>query len=156
MASPLLLQRSRSYPVPVERAFEFTLPAPLEEIFSRRYGPLPPIVRTEQDGIWGTVGQTRTIHTSDGGSVVERLTSVDAPGDFRYELGEFDGPLRFLAERVEGYWAFAPAGTGCRITWGWTVHPASEPAALVMPLFERVWNGYARQALERIEELVVE
>jgi Polyketide cyclase / dehydrase and lipid transport len=156
MASPLRLQRSRSYPVPVERAFEFTLPAPLEEIFSRRYGPLPPIVRTEQDGVWGAVGQSRTIHTSDGGSVVERLTSVDAPREFRYELGEIDGPLRFLASRVEGAWSFSPAGTGCRITWAWTVHPASGSAGLAMPVFARVWRGYARQALERIEDLTVE
>ncbi len=156
MASPLRLERSRTYPVPVERTFEFTLPAPLEEIFSRRYGPLPPIVRTDQDGVWGTVGQTRTIHTADGGTVVERLTSVDAPTDFRYELGDLTGPLRFLASRIEGVWAFAPAGTGCRITWGWTVHPASEPAGLAMPLFAKLWDGYARQALERIEELIVE
>lgn len=155
MPAPLQLQRSRTYPVAVEDAFAFVLPAPLEDIFSRRYGPLPPITRTEQDGVWGTAGQARTIHTSDGRSVREQLTGVKAPESFGYELTELTGPLALLTTRIEGRWSFSPAGTGCRITWGWTVHPASEPAALAMPLFGRLWSGYARLALERIEELIV-
>ncbi|MGZ4450157.1 MAG: SRPBCC family protein, partial [Nocardioides sp.] len=70
----LEVSHTRTLPVPVERAFDGVLPLPLPQLFRRRYLAIPPIVRVEQDGEWGTVGQRRTIHTSDGGSMVETLT----------------------------------------------------------------------------------
>ena len=67
------------YPVTVEHAFDVT-PLPLPDLFSRRYAAIPPIrgVR-DQQGAWGTVGQTRTIRLADGGSIRETLLSVDRP-----------------------------------------------------------------------------
>ena len=35
------------------------------------------------------------------------------------------------------------------------VHPESGLGAAVMPVFARMWAGYARQALEQLERLLV-
>ncbi|MDQ6642551.1 MAG: SRPBCC family protein [Actinomycetota bacterium] len=156
MTTPLVVQFSRAFPVPVDRAFDYVLPAPLEDIFDQRFGPLPPIRSVEgPEGVWGTVGQARTIKLSDGGSMREELTDVDRPHRFGYRITELTGPLKPLAGSIDGSWRFDPVGTGVRITWEWTVHPASSVAELAMPLFGWLWKGYARQALEKIEALLL-
>ncbi|MGI8678197.1 MAG: SRPBCC family protein [Jatrophihabitans sp.] len=156
MADPVILRSSRTYPVPLEQAFDLVLPAALERFFTRRYGPIPPIKGVEgQQGLWGTVGQTRTVRLADGGSMREELVSVDRPNSFGYRLTDLTGPLKPLASSVEGLWSFAPAGSGVRISWQWTVHPVSRLGALALPVFGRFWHGYARQALEQLETLLL-
>src|SRR6478609_924922 len=111
------LQASRTYPVPVERAFDVLLPTPLTELFHRRYAALPPIREVrDQDGEWGTVGQTRTIVLADRGTMRETLTSVERPHSFGYRISDISGPMKPLAAAVDGLWTFEPAGTGVRIT----------------------------------------
>jgi hypothetical protein len=153
---PVELAQSRTFPVPVPEAFERVLAAPLEQVFSRRYGALPPVrgVR-DQDGAWGSVGQTRVILLGDGGSMRERLTALVSDTRFDYVVDDVTGPMRALVASLEGTWAFAPAGTGVRVTWSWTVHPRGRAGALAMPVFGRLWHGYARQGLEQIESLIV-
>ena len=132
------------------------LPLALPTLFSRRYAVLPAIREVrDQAGEWGTVGQTRTIVLADRSTMRETLVSVDRPASFGYRIDEVHGPMRPLARSIDGLWAFEKAGTGVRITWSWTVHPASAPTALLMPAFGRMWQGYARQALERLEALLV-
>ena len=156
MSSPFVVQAPRTYPVPVEKAFDRLLTWPLEELFDQRYGPLPP-VRDVQDqvGTWGTVGQTRTIRLADGGTMREELTVVDRARSFGYEITEVSGPMKPLVAAVGGEWRFDPAGTGVRITWTWTVQPASTLAGYAMPVFARFWQGYARLTLARVEGLLV-
>jgi hypothetical protein len=155
MASPLHVSCSRTYPVPADQAYALTIGWPLEELFDRRFGPIPPIARTDQDGEWGTVGQVRTIHLGDGGSMQERLTVADRPERFGYEITGISGPMKPLAERIEGTWAFEPVGTGCRITWSWTIHAKSSASALALPAFGKIWKGYARRALDHLEDLLL-
>ena len=155
MASPHPVARSRTYPVTLDDAFPVTLATPLPDLFNRRYGPIPPITAVDQEGPWATVGQKRTIHTADGGSVTEHLVTVDEPHAFTYELTDISGPLRPLVARVDGAWTFEPVGTGCRITWSWTIHPQSGAGALVLPVFGRLWQGYARRALDHLEEILL-
>ena len=62
--------------------------------------------------------------------------------------------MRPLASSIDGLWSFEKAGTGVRITWSWTVRPASSATSLLMPAFGRMWQGYARQALEQLEGLL--
>jgi hypothetical protein len=157
MTTPLRLEISRAVPVTVEQAWDAVLPAPLERIFSRRYGALPP-VRTvrDQDGAWGRVGQTRTVVLADGGTMHEELTGVAAHQQFDYRITDVTGPMKALVSTVDGRWSFTPVGTGVRVTWAWTVQPASSGAALAMPVFGRLWRGYARQALEQVETLLLE
>ena len=152
----LELSRSRTYPVGVARAFDALLPLPLPQLFSRRYAAIPPIREVrEQDGVWGTIGQGRTIVLADRSSMRETLTALDRPAAFGYRIDQLHGSLRPLAESIDGRWRFEKAGTGVRITWEWTVRPASAPASLLMPTFRRMWQGYARQALEGLEDILV-
>ncbi len=121
-------------------------------IFSRRYGLLPPVREVRgQDGAWGTVGQTRTVVTTDGGTMRELLTKVDALSSFDYQLSDITGPMRPLVDGVNGRWEFAPRGTGTVITWRWVLHPTGA-GALVMRPIARMWRGYARQALELLSD----
>lgn len=151
MAGPLRVAQSRTYPLPVADVFSATLTLPLERLFSKRFGPIPPIESTTQDGVWGTVGQVRTIHTTDGGTMREELVTVDPPHEFSYVLTEVTGPMKPLVDRVEGAWTFNTVGTGSSITWSWTVCPAGALGRAAMPVFARLWNGYARRALDRLE-----
>ena len=156
MTTPLELETSRTFPASVDRAFEVVLTAPLETIFSRRFGAIPPVRRVrDQDGTWGTVGQTRVIELADGGTMREELTTVEQQREFTYRITDLTGPLKALATSLDGRWAFEPAGTGVRITWAWTVHPASSFAELAMPVLGWLWRGYARQAMEEIETLLL-
>jgi hypothetical protein len=155
MASSLSVSRSRTYPVERDEAFAKTLPLPLPDLFARRYGPLPPITSVDQEGEWATAGQIRTIHTGDGGSMREELLDVDPPHSFSYELTEVSGPMKALARSVDGRWSFDPVGTGCRITWSWTIHPANAAGGLALPVFGRMWRGYAGRALDRLEDLLL-
>ncbi len=157
MTTPRRVQQSRTIPVEVDRAFDAVLGASLPRVMSRRFGPLPPVREVrDQDGTWGTVGQTRTIVTSDGGTMRERLTVVDRPHRFGYEINHVTGPMKPLIASLDGEWAFEPAGTGVRITWAWVLHPASGAAGLAMPVFARLWGPYAARALEQIENLLLD
>lgn len=156
MTQPLVLEFSRAFPVPVDKAFAYVLSTPLEEIFTQRFGPLPPIRGVEgEEGVWGTVGQARTILLTDGGTMREELTKVETPSEFGYTITDLTGPMKLLAASIEGGWSFGPAGSGVRITWAWTVHPANPVAEVAMPLLGWMWNGYARQTMDRLETLLL-
>src|SRR3954449_7060372 len=144
------LEESRTVPLPLEETFDRVLPMPLDELFVRRYGPIPAIKRTEQDGVWGSIGQTRTIVLADPGTMHERLTVVERPHRFGYTVSGITGPMKFLASSFDGLWTFVPDGDGTRITWAWELRPTAA-GSLVMPLFSRLWHGYARQSLAHLE-----
>lgn len=151
MARPVLLEQSQVVPVSVEDAFDGTLPIPLPELFRRRYGPIPPIKQVrEQTGPWDTPGRTRRVVLSGGGSMREELTLVDPRRSFSYKLTGIKGPLAPLVSSVDGEWLFTGAGTGTRVTWRWWVHPRSPLARPLLPVFGRLWQGYARRALEQL------
>jgi hypothetical protein len=156
MTSAVHFVRSRTFPAGVKRAFEELMPYDLPRLFNRRYGAIPPIKAVrDQDGAWGRVGQTRTVMLSGGGSMREELTEVRAPGRFAYHLDEVTGPMKALVRSIDGAWEFERAGTGVRVTWRWTLYPRGRAGALAMPLLGRMWQGYARQAFENIERLLV-
>lgn len=152
----LELAASRTYPAGVARAFDTVLPLPLPYLFAHRYAAIPPIKQVrDQDPVWSTIGQTRTIVLGDGGTLVETLTEVDRPRTFGYRLSDITGPMKPLVTGVDGRWSFESAGTGVRITWAWTVHPRGRVGSAAMPVFARMWRGYARVALARIEDALL-
>ncbi|MCD9154465.1 SRPBCC family protein [Aeromicrobium duanguangcaii] len=156
MTDDVVLRYSRTYPLAVDAAFDALLPLELPALFSRRYGAIPPIAAVrDQAGPWTTPGQTRTIQLADGGTMREELTAVESPSRFTYRIEGITGPMKPLVTSLDGAWTFEPVGTGVRIAWTWTVHPAGRLGSLAMPLFGRMWRGYARQAFENIERLVV-
>ncbi|MET1058073.1 MAG: SRPBCC family protein [Nocardioides sp.] len=150
------LSASRAYPVPLEQAFDAVLPMPLPDLFRHRYGPLPPIKAvTGFTDPWSEVGQARTIHLADGGTMVEELTAVDRPVRFAYRISDIAGAMKPLVGGIDGAWSFEAVGTGTRVTWSWDVYPASTVSGYLMPVFGRLWGGYARQALENLEDLLL-
>lgn len=155
MATPISVEQSRAIPVDIQHAFDGTLSIPLPTIFCRRYALLPPIKQVRgQIGTWGQVGQVRTVVTSDGGTMREVLTGVDAPHSFSYRLSDITGPMRPLVDSIEGRWEFALKGTGTLITWRWILHPRGLGAPL-MPLIIKMWLSYAKQSLEQLSELLL-
>jgi hypothetical protein len=156
MAQPLVVEQSRAIPVTQEAAFGGTVPIPLPTLFHRWYGPIPPIRAViDQTGDWDTVGKTRTVLLTGGGSMKERLTSYDEPSSFGYTLSDVTGPMAALVGRVDGLWAFEPAGTGTKVTWRWTIHPRSPLTAPLLPVFGKLWLGYARLSLEELSNHLV-
>jgi hypothetical protein len=156
MSQPLVVEQSRAIPVDPEQAFKATLPMPLTTLFRRWYGPIPPIKQVlGQAGEWATVGQTRTVVLAGGGGMREELTRVDLPRSFGYTLSDIKGPLAPLVSTVEGEWIFGPLGTGTEVTWRWTIHPRSALAAPALPVFGRLWRGYARQSLDELSNQLV-
>lgn len=156
MAKSVVVEQSRAIPVQSEDAFGGTLAAALPVICSHWYGLIPPIKEVrDQTGAWDSVGQARVITMVGGGRVREELTSVDPPRSFGYTLTDIKGPLAPLVALVEGKWSFAPADTGTTVTWQWTIHPRSALAAPVLPVFARMWRGYARGVLEKLSALLV-
>jgi len=156
MSAVTRMSLSRTFPVPVTEAFDRLLPMPLSDLFIAWYGPIPPVRATVQEGAWGSPGQQRLVVFTGPGSVQESLVQVDRPCGFSYELGQPTGPLAVLISRVNGSWTFAPAGTGVRITWSWDAEPRSRTARALMPVFARLWRGYARGALARLEGLLLD
>jgi len=144
----ITVDASRVVSVPAEVAFDRTLPAPLPEVFSRWRGAFPPVKEVrEQTGAWDAAGQTRTVRLAGGASMREELTSVDPPRSFGYRLTTITGPMALLVDHVVGEWIFTPAAGGTEITWRWDIHPASPLTSWALPLFARMWKGYARHVL---------
>ena len=137
-------------------AYDVVLSAPLPEIFAQRHGPLPHITEVrDQVGEWGTgIGQTRRIRMSDGGAVLETLTSLDPPLSFGYRLSEIGGPMKLLVAGLSGTWAFAAADGGTRVTWSWDVDARSALTAPALVALRFFWNSYAAKALARADRMV--
>jgi hypothetical protein len=155
MAHSLVVEESLVIPVPAEQAFHRTLPAPLPEIFRRWHGPFPPVKEVrEQTGAWDSAGQTRTVLLVGGGSTREELTSVDPPQAFGYRLTNVTGPIALLVDHVLGEWIFTPAAGGTEVTWRWDIHSKSPLTSWALPLFGRMWKGYARQALRDLSAIL--
>jgi Polyketide cyclase / dehydrase and lipid transport len=148
MAQSLVVEESRVIPIPPEEAFHPMLVMPLTDVFTRWYGPIPPIKEVrDQTGGWDTAGQTRTVLLVGGGSTHEELTSVDPPQSFRYRLSKVSGPMAILVDHVLGEWVFTPKDGGTELTWRWTINRRSLLTAWALPVFGRLWKGYARQVL---------
>lgn len=156
MAQPLAVEQSRAIPVGQDDAFHGTLAIFLPTLCRRWYGPIPPVKAVrDQTGDWMTVGETRTVTLAGRGSVREELLRIDTPDAFGYRLTDIKGPLSALVDHIDGEWVFTTAGTGTKVTWRWTLHPRSAVAVPALPVFGRLWRGYARQVLEELSGQLV-
>ncbi len=156
MAQSVVVEQSRAIPISVEDAFARTMAISLPVICAQWYGIIPPVKEVrDQVGGWDAPAQTRTILLVGGGRARETLTSVAPPRSFGYTLSDISGPLAMLVRSVDGVWSFAPAGTGTRVSWQWTLHPKSSGAAPLLPVFAKMWKGYARVVLEKLSAQLV-
>jgi len=155
VTAPYLLSSSTVVPVPAEVAFQGILDAPLPVLFPKRSGPIPPVDHCEgQDGAWDTVGQTRKVVLSDGGSNVETLVALQPSTDYRYRLSDFTGPMKALVASVEGRFAFVPDGSGTRVTWSWEMHATSPVTRALLPVLGFFWRRYATAMWPRYAALL--
>lgn len=144
MTATYPLSSSTVVPYPAAQAFAGILDAPLEELFTSRSGPIPPIKEcTGQDGGWDAVGKTRTVVLADGSSNLETLVEYSSPGNYRYQLTDFTGPMKALVARVEGQFSFVAEGAGTRVTWSWKIHPTNPVALRLLPVVGFFWRRYA-------------
>lgn len=140
-----------------EQAYDAVVLAPLERLFGRRSGPIPPVKRTEDfSGVWGSVGQTRTIVLGAGGRLHETVRFADRPADFGYLLSDVRGPMKPLARSVEGRFTFVAEGAGTRVTWSWRMHLTSPAVRLLMPVFGTFWRRGAAGAFAEADQSVRE
>ena len=73
------------------------------------------------------------------------------PRSFGYRLTSITGPLALLVDHVVGKWILRPRRPAApKITWRWDIHPKSPLTSSALPLFGRMWKGYARQVLRRL------
>lgn len=153
--TPVSVQQSHALALPQAQAYRLVLTAPLPEVFSRRHLLLPPIREVrDQPEPWGaSVGQSRTIVTADGGTMVEELTVLEPDDHFGYVLSRITGPMKPLVSSIEGRWTMTPAGAGTTVTWAWTIHPRSALTAPVVRLIGSMWHGYAARGLRELERL---
>src|SRR5690606_6328734 len=107
--------RAEGYaPAPAKRAYQLVTGGDPVRFYPRS-GPLPGVGRGEDaSGAWDAPGQSRKLVLSDGGTVVERLTEVDAPRVFRYRLTDFTGSFAALVAYAEADWDFVVATPGTR------------------------------------------
>lgn len=156
MSRSIVVEQSRAIAVVPEQAYSRTLPMSLPTLFRRWYGPIPPIKAVrDQMGDWQHAGDSRTVVLTGGGTMCETLTSADPPRSFGYTLTGITGPLAPLIGHIDGAWIFTPNGTGTTVTWRWTLHPRSALTAPVLPVFARLWKGYARQSLESLSDYLL-
>lgn len=157
MVAPYLISSSTVIPAAGVAAYDALLAAPLEKLFPTRSGPIPAIARCEdQDGAWGTLGQSRKVVLTDGSGNLETLVGADRDTqDYRYELTDFEGPFKALIATIDGQFTFVPEGDGTRVTWSWTMHPTNAVAGLILPVFGFFWRRWATAMWPRYQALVV-
>ena len=134
---------SHTFATTPERAWDVIVEAPLQELFDHRSGPIPPVKEMVEEGPWGQVGAVRTVVLADGSSNLESLVGAERPGDYRYELTAFTGPMRALVSRVEGRFDFEAQGDHTVATWSWAIHPTNPVAGLALPVLGFFWKGWA-------------
>jgi len=144
MGNSYLVSSSTVVPVDPDAAFQGLLDAPLERLFPHRSGPIPAIVRCEdQGGPWSTVGQTRSIVLADGTKNLETLVGLERPSDYRYRVTGIEGPFKLLVTSIDGRFTFEPEGDGTRATWSWELHGRNPVARLAFPVLDFFWRRWA-------------
>lgn len=115
------------------------------------FGPLPAVTAVSgQAGDWRTPGQSRTLHLSDGGHVVERLTDADSPTLFAYDLDDFQKLFGRLVSGARAQWTCDRAVDGTRITWMYEFHPLPGRRWIVAAIVRLAWAPYMRRVLPAI------
>lgn len=134
-------------PAHPDRTFEILTPSDPSRFYGK-FGPIPATVKvTDQTGAWDAVGQTRTLHLSDGGSVVETLKSVEAPHRFAYQLTDFTGVFGALVAFARAEWDFDAAEGGTRIGWTYTFYAQPARGAILAVIVKLFWAPYMRKVL---------
>lgn len=133
-----------------KQAFEIYGPVDPTKFYVK-YGPLPAVTGVrDQTGTWDTVGRTRKLLLSDGGSVIETITDAASPTYFAYELHDFQKLFGKLVMGARAEWHFTPVAGGTRITWTYTFHPLPGRGFIVGTIVRLFWAPYMKRVLPAI------
>lgn len=133
-----------------KRAWEITGPVDPSQFYPK-FGPLPAVTEVrDQSGVWSTVGQTRTLMLSDGGSVVETITDAQSPTYFAYELSHFQKLFGKLVSGARAEWRFERVEAGTSIRWSYEFHPLPGRGWIVGLIVRLFWAPYMKRVLPPI------
>ena len=134
---------------PADPARTFDLLTPSDPVrFYPRFRVIPAVVSvSDQTGGWDAVGQTRTLHLSDGSSVVETTKEVQRPGFFAYELTDFTKVFGPLIDHARAEWRFDPIEADTRITWSYTFFGRRGRGWTVALIVRLAWAAYMRKVM---------
>ncbi|GAA2088168.1 hypothetical protein GCM10009840_27960 [Pseudolysinimonas kribbensis] len=137
-------------PGPPSRAFAIMTPVDPARFYPR-HGVIPATVGVrDQTGDWDAEGRSRRLLLSDGGSVVETLTSVQRPSRFAYELTDFRKVFGVLVDRARAEWTFDAEAGGTRVRWTYTFFAKPARGAIVAAVVRLFWGPYMRRVLPGI------
>jgi hypothetical protein len=134
-------------PAGPDRTFAIITPSDPSRFYPK-FGPLPAVVAVrDQTGAWDAPGQSRILELSDGSTVVERLTVVDAPHRFSYRLSDFTGMFGSLVAFAEAEWDFDANVEGTRIRWNYSFHAQPKRGWVVRLIVRLFWAPYMKRVL---------
>jgi hypothetical protein len=137
-------------PAKPDRTFAIMTPSDPSRFYPK-FGPLPAVASvTDQTGAWDAPGQSRTLHLSDGSTIIERLREVDAPRRFTYQLTDFTGGFANLVAFADAVWDFDAAVEGTRVRWQYTFHAQPARGWIVRVIVRVFWSRYMNKVLPRI------
>lgn len=141
---------------PREVAFDVIVPIDLIRIMTGTRLVPAVVAVSGQTGDWDAAGQRRSVHLSDGSVLQERLTALDRPHRFAYDIGGFTGVLGRLVSAARGEWDFLDTGTSATvIAWRYAFVATSPLLAPLLWLFVRLaWVGYMRRVLQAAVTIV--
>jgi hypothetical protein len=136
-------------------AFRIVVPIDLRVIF-RGYGLLPAVIGTSgQTGNWDGIGQTRTVHLSDGSDAREMITEYQTPDYFSYIVSDFSGSLGYLITSATGKWWFENSDSSSNVTvirWSYTFIPKSFITVPILWIVNKfLWAGYMQSVMSRLK-----
>jgi len=134
-------------PADPARTFDVLTPSDPARFYPR-FLVIPAVVAvTDQTGKWDAVGRTRTLHLSDGSTVVETSTDVDRPGFFAYELTRFTKVFGPLVDHARAEWRFDAAEGGTLISWSYTFFGRPGRGWIVALIVRLAWAAYMRRVI---------
>jgi hypothetical protein len=142
--------------VNITAAFSHVVPIDLRSIF-KGYGLfLPAVIGVQaQTGDWDAIGQTRTVHLSDGSSAKELLSQYQEPDYFAYVVSDFSGILGFLITSAVGEWwfeSYSSSHNSTLIRWNYTFIPKSLLAVPILWIVNKfLWAGYMRSVISQVK-----
>jgi hypothetical protein len=136
-------------------AFCHVVPIDLTSIF-KGHSLLPAVIGTSaQTGDWDAIGQTKTVHLSDGSNVREIITKYQKPDYFAYIVSDFSGSLGYLITSATGEWWFETGDSLSNrtvIRWSYTFIPKSLIAVPILWIVNKfLWAGYMRSVMSNLK-----
>lgn len=154
MPNPVVSDSSIFIKAPVEKTFAMALGFDAPAIV-RPKGLLPGVKSVAGTiGAWSKVGETRRLSLTDGSSVEETLVEI-GPSSYKYRVGEFSGPFKYLVKEANASFAVEQRQNGSALTWSYKFTPTSAMAAAVVSFIaSSLWTGWMDAALERLKAAI--